>query len=109
MLHAGGAGCEGALGALRVCSPSKLSMPYGPPFAKNGWVVFGPYRRGQGLSASVGKYLDDEIAAATFLHTNLVPVARNAEKALPPSSVVYSPFPHRPVSRLPGVTRRAAG
>jgi carboxymethylenebutenolidase len=37
----------------------------GPVFAKNGWVFFGPYRRGQGLSASVGKYIGDEIAAAT--------------------------------------------
>jgi carboxymethylenebutenolidase len=37
----------------------------GPVFAKNGWVFFGPYRRGQGLSASAGKYIGDEIAAAT--------------------------------------------
>lgn len=37
----------------------------GPVFAMNGWVFFGPYRRGQGLSASVGKYIGDEIAAAT--------------------------------------------
>ena len=36
----------------------------GPVFAKNGWVFFGPYRRGQGLSASAGKYIGDEIAAA---------------------------------------------
>ena len=37
----------------------------GPVFVKNGWVFFGPYRRGQGLSASAGKYIGDEIAAAT--------------------------------------------
>lgn len=37
----------------------------GPVFAKNGWVFFGPYRRGQGLSASAGKFIGDEIAAAT--------------------------------------------
>lgn len=36
----------------------------GPVFAKNGWVFFGPYRRGQGLSASAGKYIGDEISAA---------------------------------------------
>src|SRR6516162_6892517 len=35
----------------------------GPVFAKRGWVFFGPYRRGQGLSASAGKYIEDEIAA----------------------------------------------
>ena len=37
----------------------------GPVFAKNGWVFFGPYRRGQGLSSSAGKYIGDEISAAT--------------------------------------------
>jgi len=37
----------------------------GPVFAKKGWIFFGPYRRGQGLSASAGKYIGDEIAAAT--------------------------------------------
>ena len=37
----------------------------GPVFAKHGWVFFGPYRRGQGLSASDGKYIGDEIEAAT--------------------------------------------
>ena len=36
----------------------------GPVFAKHWWVFFGPYRRGQGLSASVGKYIGDEIDAA---------------------------------------------
>jgi carboxymethylenebutenolidase len=28
------------------------------------WVFFGPYRRGQGLSASAGPYIGDQIAAA---------------------------------------------
>jgi carboxymethylenebutenolidase len=36
----------------------------GPAFASHGWVFFGPYRRGQGLSASVGPYIGDQIAAA---------------------------------------------
>ena len=37
----------------------------GPVFANHGWVFFGPYRRGQGLSASAGPYIGDEISAAT--------------------------------------------
>ena len=36
----------------------------GPVFAGHGWVFFGPYRRGQGLSASAGPYIGDEIASA---------------------------------------------
>src|SRR5437660_12618253 len=36
----------------------------GPVFASHGWIFFGPYRRGQGLSASAGPYIGDEIAAA---------------------------------------------
>jgi carboxymethylenebutenolidase len=36
----------------------------GPVFTSHGWVFFGPYRRGQGLSASAGPYIGDEIAAA---------------------------------------------
>src|SRR5215472_15529522 len=36
----------------------------GPVFAKHRWVFFGPYRRGQGLSASAGPYIGDQIAAA---------------------------------------------
>jgi dienelactone hydrolase len=36
----------------------------GPAFARRGWVFFGPYRRGQGLSASAGPYIGDQIAAA---------------------------------------------
>jgi dienelactone hydrolase len=36
----------------------------GPLFARHGWVFFAPYRRGQGLSASAGPYIGDEIAAA---------------------------------------------
>jgi carboxymethylenebutenolidase len=36
----------------------------GPVFASQGWVFFGPYRRGQGLSASAGAYIGDQIAAA---------------------------------------------
>jgi dipeptidyl aminopeptidase/acylaminoacyl peptidase len=37
----------------------------GPKFAAHGWVFFAPYRRGQGLSASAGPYIMDEIEAAT--------------------------------------------
>jgi carboxymethylenebutenolidase len=36
----------------------------GPVFASHGWVFFGPYRRGQGLSASAGPYIGDEITQA---------------------------------------------
>ena len=36
----------------------------GPKFAERGWVFFAPYRRGQGLSASAGPYIRDEIAKA---------------------------------------------
>lgn len=36
----------------------------GPVFVRHGWVFFGPYRRGQGLSASAGPYIRDEITAA---------------------------------------------
>ena len=45
--------------------PKQAFDVLGPVFAKHGWVFFGPYRRGQGLSASAGKYIGDEIAAAT--------------------------------------------
>ena len=37
----------------------------GPVFASHGWVFFGPYRRGQGLSASAGPYIGDQISAVT--------------------------------------------
>jgi carboxymethylenebutenolidase len=36
----------------------------GPVFASRGWVFFGPYRRGQGLSASAGPFIGDLIEAA---------------------------------------------
>src|SRR2546423_867574 len=36
----------------------------GPVFVSHGWISFGPYRRGQGLSASAGQYIGDQIAAA---------------------------------------------
>ena len=45
---------------------SKMAVDsLGPVFAAHGWVFFGPYRRGQGLSASAGKYIGDQISAAT--------------------------------------------
>ncbi len=36
----------------------------GPVFVQRGWVFFGPYRRGQGLSASAGPFIGDQIDAA---------------------------------------------
>jgi carboxymethylenebutenolidase len=36
----------------------------GPRFAARGWVFFGPYRRGQGLSAQAGPYIVDQLEAA---------------------------------------------
>lgn len=36
----------------------------GPLFAQRGWVFFAPWRRGQGLSANAGPYIEDEIRAA---------------------------------------------
>ena len=36
----------------------------GPVFVALGWVLFGPYRRGQGLSASAGPYIGDLIETA---------------------------------------------
>jgi dienelactone hydrolase len=36
----------------------------GPVFAARGWVFFMPSRRGQGLSADAGPYIEDEIGAA---------------------------------------------
>ena len=36
----------------------------GPVFVSHGWVLFGPFRRGQGLSAAAGPYIGDQIAAA---------------------------------------------
>src|SRR5919108_4042768 len=29
----------------------------GPVFVRHGWIFFGPYRRGQGLSAQAGAYI----------------------------------------------------
>ena len=33
----------------------------GPVFVRHGWAFFGPYRRGQGLSADAGPYIGDQI------------------------------------------------
>lgn len=43
---------------------SEASQAVGPLFARAGWIFFMPYRHGQGLSASAGPYLGDELAAA---------------------------------------------
>src|ERR1700757_3140116 len=32
----------------------------GPVFVSHGWVLFGPFRRGQGLSATAGPYIRDQ-------------------------------------------------
>jgi hypothetical protein len=37
----------------------------GPVFVKRGWVFFGPYRRGQGLSAAAGPYIEDRSTVHT--------------------------------------------
>jgi dipeptidyl aminopeptidase/acylaminoacyl peptidase len=39
----------------------------GPVFASRGWVFFGPYRRGQGLSVAAGPFIGDQIDAAQKL------------------------------------------
>jgi carboxymethylenebutenolidase len=36
----------------------------GPVFVRHGWIFFGPYRRGQGLSAQAGSFIGDEIDKA---------------------------------------------
>jgi dipeptidyl aminopeptidase/acylaminoacyl peptidase len=36
----------------------------GPVFVRHGWIFFGPYRRGQGLSADAGPYIGDAIDKA---------------------------------------------
>jgi len=36
----------------------------GPIFVSHGWILFGPYRRGQGLSADAGQYILDQIKAS---------------------------------------------
>ena len=35
-----------------------------PVYLNRGWVFFAPYRRGQGLSASAGRFIGSEITAA---------------------------------------------
>ena len=43
---------------------SQASAALGPLFANHGFVFFMPYRRGQGLSATAGVYIGDEISSA---------------------------------------------
>ena len=63
-----GAGPFPALVYNHGSAPGMLSKDafdaLGPFFASRGWVFFGPYRRGQGLSASAGPYIGDQIAEA---------------------------------------------
>ena len=51
-------------GSARGMLSSEAFEALGPAFASHGWVFFGPYRRGQGLSASAGPFIGDQIAAA---------------------------------------------
>jgi len=51
-------------GSARGMLSEQAFEALGPVFASHGWVFFGPYRRGQGRSASAGPYIGDEIAAA---------------------------------------------
>jgi carboxymethylenebutenolidase len=51
-------------GSARGMLSEQAFEALGPVFASHGWVFFGPYRRGQGRSASEGPYIGDEIAAA---------------------------------------------
>jgi len=43
---------------------NKAFETIGPLFVNRGWVFFAPYRRGQGLSASAGNFIGDEISRA---------------------------------------------
>jgi dienelactone hydrolase len=43
--------------------PSSLKT-LGPVFAQRGWIFFAPYRQGQGLSASAGPHIVDEMDEA---------------------------------------------
>ncbi len=51
-------------GSARGMLSSQAFEELGPPYASRGWVLFAPYRRGQGLSAQAGPFIGDEIAAA---------------------------------------------
>ena len=51
-------------GSAPAMLSSEAFEAIGPLFQRRGWVFFAPYRRGQGLSASAGPYIGDEIAAA---------------------------------------------
>ncbi len=63
-----GAGPFPALLYNHGSAPGMLSQQafdaLGPVFARHGWAFFGPYRRGQGLSATAGPFIGDEIEAA---------------------------------------------
>src|SRR2546428_5983945 len=43
---------------------SEASESVAPMYVGRGWIFFAPYRRGQGLSASTGPYISDEVNAA---------------------------------------------
>ena len=44
--------------------PSDAVEALGPVFASRVWVMFAPHRRGQGLSAEAGAYIQDQIRAS---------------------------------------------
>ncbi len=45
-------------------SSDELSQLLGPQFVARGWIFFAPWRRGQGLSATAGTYIMDDINGA---------------------------------------------
>jgi carboxymethylenebutenolidase len=51
-------------GSARGMASEQAFDALGPVVAKRGWLFFGPYRRGQGLSAAAGPYIGDQINAA---------------------------------------------
>jgi dipeptidyl aminopeptidase/acylaminoacyl peptidase len=50
-------------GSARGMLSQEAFEQLGPLFAMHGWVFFAPWRRGQGLSADAGPYIEDEIRA----------------------------------------------
>lgn len=51
-------------GSVEGMASISAAETLGPVFVARGWVFFMPSRRGQGLSADAGPYIDDEIMAA---------------------------------------------
>ena len=60
----------------------------GPVFASRGWVFFGPYRRGQGLSVMAGPCIGDQIAAAERSGGTSVAAAEMSDFSRPITSTI---------------------